>query len=620
MAGPRERLRVTEPTGPPSGAGLAIGIRVSQQTKRCRLISRSLAVLICVFSWSGMRAGPGKIRVEKLPYHDGDILRVVNNIGAVEVRAWKEKMVEARWIEDAAPDDEAERPKVDFLRYEGRIFLIATARTTTPTRLELKVPSQARLIVQGIDPTITVRGVNGLVSARTLRGRIDIVDSKGPVIAFSRSGEIHYQVKKRPVQPAILLTGGADVYCHVPKAIQVQVEIAAVSQFGNARKITHEPADCADNEGKRPCLRLVNRDQGRIYRYEGVEVASKIDRPAKSGGADPPELRAAAPSVPGESPPPDRSGPPSTEAIPSFRVDVDWVRLSLSVAEPRGGRRVTGLVSDDFEVYEDGILQQIHSLQGTDEPFQLLVLLDVSGSTASYLPVLKRAVRGFVRTLRPKDRLALAAFNAHPFLVQGFTDNRGLVEAALRRIPPGGGTGFYEALGFGLDLLSDVNGRKAMVVFTDGMDESLYGRFEQAADITFPEVLEKVKETDALLYTISLDSRQVHYGLMAMSRDEPLVTPLLEEAKAQLESISDHSGTPLYAPTRPGELKSIFAEIADDLKSRYTIAYRSNNPAKDGRWRKLTVKVANHPEFAVRTRRGYYAGGSSNSVDDRPQR
>lgn len=568
-------------------------------------------------TWCWTQGGSARTRVEKLPYHESEILHVVNDTGVVKIRTWKEKAVEARWTEGARDDEE--QPGVDFLRYEGKIFLIASSPGNSPVRMELRIPRKARLIVQGIDPSVTVRGVSGFVSARTLRGRIDIVDSTGPVVAFSRAGEIHYQVKKQPDRPAILLTGGANIYCHIPKTIQVRAEISTVSYAGNTQRIGHQPADCVARQNRRPCLRLVSHDQGRAYLYEGDKIASKSDGAAR-GGSDPPALRSPIPVI--------SNGPRSgvnaaaraAEAVPMFRVDVDWVRLNLSVAERRSGRRIMGLGWDDFEVYEDSILQEIESLQGVDEPFHLLLLLDVSGSTASYLPVLRRAVGGFVRTLRPKDQLALAAFNAHPFLVQGFTDDQRLVKTALRKIPAGGGTGFFEALGFGLDLLTEVSGRKAMVVFTDGVDETLYGRFEQAADVTFPDVLAKLKETDALIYAISLDSRHVLYDLMAKGHAQPLVEPILREANAQLRLISDHSGTPLYSPTQPGELASIFDEIADDLKSRYTIAYKSNNPVKDGRWRKLTVKIPEHPEYAVQTRRGYVTGASRDAKASRQDR
>ncbi len=551
---------------------------------------------------------PEEERVEEIPYHEGDLLQVRVPAGVVDVQTWSGNAVQARWTEP--PTGDSKRPRISFLRQGGKIFLIASSHANLPVAIELRVPPQADLFVQAIQADVTVKGAKGIVAVKALRGRIDIADSTGYVYVFSRAGEIHYHVKEQPPRPALLLTGGANVYCDVPKDIQVDVEISTARNSGPYQKvIQHEPVDCATSHGKRPCLTLVSGEDGRSYLFQADKTTAKPGPPAALR-TEPRKLANLKDRLPLQAAPPPDSEGPSRGDIPSFHVNVDWVRLNLSVAERRGGGRILGLKPDDFEVYEDGILQEIQSLQGTEEPFHLLVLLDVSGSTASYLPVLKRAVRAFAGTLRSEDRLALAAFNYHPFLVRGFTNSKRSISGALKKLPAGGGTGFYEALHFGLDYLSGVTGRKALVVFTDGVDETLYGRVEQAANLTFPDVFEEVKETDALVYAISLDSRKLLQELLARGDNQPLVEPVLREARSQLQAISDHSGTILYSPTRPGELGSIFAEIAGDLKSRYTIAYRSNNPVKDGRWRTLTVKIANHPDYAVRTRRGYYASDS----------
>lgn len=336
------------------------------------------------------------------------------------------------------------------------------------------------------------------------------------------------------------------------------------------------------------------------------------------------------------------------------KVDVDSVFLNLSAVGRLNNRSMAGLQKEDFLVYEDGVLQSIEQFLPTESPFNLLLLLDVSGSTSSFNKMMKQAAIEFTREIKPEDRIAVATFNSKVKLALDFTNDRHEAEKAIKRIKSGGGTAFYDALMASIGQFMDgVEGRSAVVVFTDGIDNQLDGIPEGGSITRFDELYRAVQESNAMVYTIFLDTegRTPYYaggmgnipnvpswpggtqtgrspgsfpfplpfpfpgsgkGRQRPPRQQPRASEdtICALAREQLLAIAEQTGGRMYSPEKIDELSGVYSEIADDLRIQYQVGYNSTNRQHDGKWRSIKVEVVNDPDVVIRTRRGYYARNS----------
>ena len=319
----------------------------------------------------------------------------------------------------------------------------------------------------------------------------------------------------------------------------------------------------------------------------------------------------------------------------AVKVAVDSVFLNVSVQERNTNRSVAGLKKEDFLVYEDGVLQQVEQFLSSEAPLNLLLLLDVSGSTGLFLNLMRGASIDFIRQLNANDRVAIATFSSRVDLIENFTTDRARTEKTLERIWARGGTAFYDALMTCIsEYMRDVEGRGAVVVFTDGIDNQLEGGYPSPSQTTFDELYRGVQGAGSTIYPIFLDAEGRDAGGPTMATGgrsrEPYPdrkrTPTLnsptsspepqkreaelapyELAVKQLQMIADQTGGRMYRPRKIEELSRIYSEIARDLRVQYQLGYNPSNHAHDGRWRKVRVEVKGHPEAVVRTRKGYFA-------------
>jgi VWFA-related protein len=314
------------------------------------------------------------------------------------------------------------------------------------------------------------------------------------------------------------------------------------------------------------------------------------------------------------------------------------VFLNVSVRERETNRSLSGLQKDDFIVYEDGVRQQIDQFLPTESPFNLLLLLDVSGSTGSYIKLMRQAAIQFVREINADDKIAVATFNSKVRLIQDFTNDRDQAEHAIQRIKSGGGTAFYDALSASIEnFLQGIQGRTAIVVFTDGVDSQLEGMPESGSHTTFDELYTKIQEAETMVYTIFLNTESQfsgysgsaggssgpqHTGGFPGSFPFPFPFPragtprphqdddedvIYRQAREQLSLIAEMTGARMYSPHKLEELSGAYAEVADDLRIQYQLAYNSSNRTHDGKWRKIRVELEKIPAAVVRTRKGYYS-------------
>ena len=301
------------------------------------------------------------------------------------------------------------------------------------------------------------------------------------------------------------------------------------------------------------------------------------------------------------------------------RTDVSLVQLNVGVVDSRG-RAVTSLSRSDFVVYEDGVKQSISQFEPTSSPFSVVLLLDMSGSTINFREQLKLATTRFLDALAPEDRVAVVQFNAKVKKISNFGSSRKDTVYAIQIAEGAGETHFYEALMFSLkELEKEGKRRKAIVVLTDGLDTQMRNvdRAAVARAKTDEEALKAIRpEASGPLNAVltAADRQGVTIFPLALPSGDPKrlpipgpdITGIYAAARTRLQSIADRTGGRLTEINRLDQMARLYAEVAADLRTLYTVAYQASDRQRDGKWHEIRVEVA-HPELIARTKPGYFA-------------
>jgi Ca-activated chloride channel homolog len=275
-----------------------------------------------------------------------------------------------------------------------------------------------------------------------------------------------------------------------------------------------------------------------------------------------------------------------------FRAGVDLVSLNVTVME--GTHYVTDLEQKDFNVFEDGMKQEVTFFNKTNLPIALAILLDTSASMDTKLPTAQEAAIGFGKRLRTQDLAEVIDFDNRVTVLQQFTNSPQELETAIRRTSAGGSTSLYNAVYIALKDLkkvvaknSDEIRRQAIIVLSDGEDTSSL--------LPFEEVLDLAKRSETAIYTVGLRDNEIG----GASRT-------FKEAEYVLRQLAQQTGGRAFFPNQLSDLNGIYAQISDELSSQYTVGYTSKNPKRDGSWRRVVVRVA-RPNLTARTKLGYFA-------------
>jgi Ca-activated chloride channel homolog len=304
-----------------------------------------------------------------------------------------------------------------------------------------------------------------------------------------------------------------------------------------------------------------------------------------------------APSQPSSNPPSANEASSSQPAQGRvFRSGASLVALNVTVSD--GKRLVSGLVQDDFSVYEDGVLQHLQFFESHEVPIDLILLIDTSASMADKMDTVHEAAIGFLKTLRDSDRGAIVTFGDNVNIVQPLSTDRSALEQAVRQAQAHGSTALNNALYVAMKQFarSAQQGgeirRQAIAMLSDGEDTS--------SVITFDDVLAMARKSGINIYTICLQNRY------STARAES-TRKYFSESDFAMKTLAQETGALSYFPQSVQELKGIYASISDELSNQYSIGYSPTNWRADGRFRRIVVKVNSHPEFHPRARQGYTA-------------
>jgi VWFA-related protein len=278
---------------------------------------------------------------------------------------------------------------------------------------------------------------------------------------------------------------------------------------------------------------------------------------------------------------------------PVFGTGIEIINLSLSVTDARNNF-VTDLGQRDFAVFEDGIRQELSLFTHEDLPISLVLLIDTSASMEEKLQTAQDAAIRFTKTLRAQDLAQVVQFNERATPLQTFTNDLAALEKAIRTTEASGPTALHNALYVALkDLGKDKRAaelrRRAIVLLSDGEDT--------ASLVTDDQVLELAKKSEINIYAISLrPARAQDRQRQAFSQAEYLLNALTRE-----------TGGRAYFPTSVGELDSVYERIAEELRTLYSVGYVSANLRRDGKWRRIVVRVPEREGLQIRHKLGYYA-------------
>ena len=312
--------------------------------------------------------------------------------------------------------------------------------------------------------------------------------------------------------------------------------------------------------------------------FDEVHVRPRVNPDtAKNGGATSPDV------------PPESSDPSLKTHTKPIKVDVDLVLIPVTVTDPMN-RLVTGLEKDNFVLLDNGERQVVKHFSSEDAPISLGVIFDMSGSMRDKIDKSREAVVEFFKTANPQDEFFMIAFNDRPEVVSDFTKSIEAIQGQLVYAIPKGRTALLDAIYLGLAKMRDAhNQKKALLIISDGGDN--HSRYTES------EIKSLVKEADVQIYAIGLFS------------SNPGTTEE-QTGPATLSEITDVTGGRTFTIDNPNELTDVATKIGIELRNQYVLGYRPTKPERNGKWRKIKVKLnppKGLPPLTVYAKSGYYA-------------
>jgi Ca-activated chloride channel homolog len=352
----------------------------------------------------------------------------------------------------------------------------------------------------------------------------------------------------------------------------------------------------------------------------------------------PPVLAAPNGSRPSPNPTPPNGGAVLGDSDEVITVETNLVTMPVSVLD-RDGRFVSGLTQRDFEVFENGEKQKIEYFQSVEQPFTVILMIDVSPSTQFRMDEIQTAAITFVDQLRPADRVMVIAFDESVRVLSEPTNNRAQLRNAIYMAQFGDGTGLYEAVDNALNRqLARIQGRKAVVIFTDGVDTT-------SRRASYQSTIQDVEEADALVYPSRYNTqrggwagggggnnnggwgrprsrrRSTDWGNVIgiiLGGQLPTITGgggngtssgEYETGRQYLEELAVKSGGRNFEADTMMSLDSAFSGIAEELRRQYSVGYYPDKVGERGERRQIKVRVM-RPGLVVRAKNSYIVGST----------
>lgn len=519
------------------------------------------ALCLPFFGRAFTRASDDGVRIDVSP---GARVRIENQFGQVTAEVWKEKYVSVSAFIEGTGGRFTRSPIV--IEKRAKQLLISVIRTPvdphTGISLNVKLPEGSHAeIVTGVG-SISIRGIPASASLKSV------------------SGDIRAELSE-----------------------PINADIKATSTNGTIRSELGAPLDGSGRvlqtrSGTGDYVLRIATDKGAItLALDGAINESPV-------GAVPPRLVGSESTVKGAGTPesPADSGEISEGDV--IRVDSQLATVNLSVIDRTTNRGVLGLTKSDFRLFEDGVEQELLQFESASAPFDLILLIDVSGSTRDVVKLIRAAALRFVEAARPSDRIGIISFAGQPTIVSAVTLDRDVLLQRVNEIETAtGDTKAYDALDFSVTQLlkSTKNTRRtAIVMMSDGLDGSIPGVQGDGSKLAYGEMLSRVREFDGVLYTLWLNTE---YEALNPLDTQPEAFDLGFD---RMKEMAEAGGGVFYRVERLQDLAGSYERVVADLGTVYSLAYRPTNKTRDGKWRALRVTLS-RPSAVARGKHGYYA-------------
>ncbi|HTG86546.1 MAG TPA: VWA domain-containing protein [Pyrinomonadaceae bacterium] len=381
--------------------------------------------------------------------------------------------------------------------------------------------------------------------------------SRSPILIDNRGTVVTITVVRRPTDPAVAI----NVKLRVPKNVEVATW------------------------------------DGKSYVKPVMQAAPPADGPPQLGGVNNAKTSVGTPA--------DKADNVEISEGDVIRVDSQLVTLNVSVVDRGTSRGLAGLVQSDFQLFEDGQEQRIVQFDSSSAPFDMVLLIDLSGSTKDVVKLIREAALRFVNAARPADRIAVITFAGSSSIVSGLTGDRDLLRQRIETIDTArGDTKLYDAINFTMNQIKKdaTNARRsAIVVMSDGLDGTIPGISGQVGSQTpYADTVRNIQEFDGVLYTLWLNTE---YEAMSPEDTQP---EAFAAGHDRMKAMAEAGGGVFYEVEKLTDLAGSYEQVVADLGTVYSLAYRPSNSARDGHWRAIRIGV-NRSNAVARGKRGYYA-------------
>jgi VWFA-related protein len=433
------------------------------------------------------------------------------------------------------------------------LFFLTTVSGATLDEIRIELPPGSQLKVRNDYGNLTVEqwDQNYAAVSASIEGSATL--KRSPIVIDNRGKLITISVVRRPIDPAVTI--------HLKVKVPANADVSTWSAQGWVKAVAQEVAP----------PKLIGPDNLKTPAGTPADKAENVE----IGEGD------------------------------VIRVDSQLVTLNISVVDRSTSRGLAGLVQSEFQLFEDGQQQQIVQFESSSAPFDLVLLIDLSGSTKEVVKLIRAAALRFVNAARPADRIAVITFAGSSTIVSGFTSDRDLLRQRIETIDTArGDTKLYDAINFTMSQIKkDANNsrRSAIVLMSDGLDGTIPGISGQVGSQTsYRETLSNIQEFDGVLYTLWLNTE---YEAMSPEDTQP---EAFDAGHDRMKEMGEAGGGVFYKVERLTDLAGAYEQVVADLGTVYSLAYRPSNSARDGHWRAIRIGV-NRSNAVARGKRGYYA-------------
>ena len=526
------------------------------------LFLAALMALSCFAQTAASDAYPG-VQIE---FPESGKLRIENELGEVTAEIWKEKYVYLTTDQGA---NSSKRSSVTIDKTEQGFVVRVIRRVgepVAPINLTIKIPESAHVEIVTGAARISMRGVPSSATVKSVSGdvKVEFLESAdADLVARSTRGSVRSEL------PQLLSENGHILQARLgtgARSLRIDTETGNITLSLTDGSNVNGLAAATDSKPPDPLSEV----------------------PKKGAGTPAPAL--------------------DTQEIGEgdiIRVDSQLVTLNMSVVDRNTNRGLVGLTKSDFRLFENGTEQQILQFESSAAPFDLLLLIDLSGSTREKVALIRAAALRFINAARPFDRIGVVTFAGKPTVISPLTLDRQILRERVNAMETAivGDTKLYDATDSAATMLlreTQNKRRTAIVLMSDGLDGSIEGVQGDGSILPYQELLNRVREFDGVLYTLWLNTR---YVALNPKDTQP---EAFDDGHDQMQEMADVGGGLFYEVQSLNDLAGAYERVVADLGTVYSLAYRPSDKTRDGKWRAIHVNVV-RPSAVARGKHGYYA-------------